>query len=61
MTTVVVTPDLAAEGRRDDRDVVMVGGEQGRWCSMICLGFGDSSQLPVPVGNGGNIMDQKPC
>ena len=29
MTTVVVTPDLAAEGRRDDRDVVMVGGEQG--------------------------------
>ena len=52
MTTVVVTADLAAEGRRDDRDVVMVGGEQGRWCSMICLGFEDSSQLTLATGAG---------
>ena len=50
----------------------MVGGEEaGRWCSMICLGFEDSSELtPSPLcphwpvlgplsGKWGNIMDQK--
>ena len=63
----VVTPDLYTllpASHRDDRDVVMLGGEQaGRWHSMICLGFEDSSELTqspqsphwpnwVPSGNG---------
>ena len=47
----LVSPDLAL-ARGDDRDVVMLGGEQGRWLSMICLGFEDSSR---PAGNTGEI------
>ena len=41
----LVRADLAPDrARGDDRDVVL-GGERGRWLSMICLGFEDSSRF----------------